>query len=380
MRALRTLLFACLVSESIFGSACRQPAPVVKETPPPPNEVWMSADEMARTGVKTAMVEEKPFEDTLLLAGRVAFDDSRVTHVFSPVAGRITKLEAALGAHVKKGAPLAVIESPDIGSVSADVHKAEADLVTTQRAFERQERLYKQGAGTQVDRDQAEDDYRKSKAELARTRERARLMGAYGGVTQGFVLRSGIEGDVVARAATPGMEVQSQYATGGAPELFTIGGIERVWVLADVYEMDAARVKKGATVDVTVVALPGRTFTGVVDYVGDVLDPQLRTLRVRCILGNADRALKPEMFATTRVRVDPRMMLGIPREAVLRLGDQSVVFVDRGLAPGSTKTRFVRLPVTIDERSPDGIVPVERGLVRGDRIVVSGVQILASLL
>ncbi|AKU93906.1 putative Co/Zn/Cd efflux system membrane fusion protein [Labilithrix luteola] len=364
----------------VLSCACRKPAPVVQEEPPPPNEVWMSAEEMSRVGVKVAVVEDSPFDDTLVVGGRVAFDDSRVTHVFSPVAGRITKLEAALGEHVKKGAPLAVIQSPDIGSVSADVHKAEADLVTTQRAFERQERLYKEGAGTQVDRDQAEDDYRKSKAELARALERGRLMGAYGTVTQGYVLRSGIEGDVVARAATPGMEIQSQYSTGGAPELFTIGGIERVWVLAEVYELDAARVKKGAAVDVSVVALPGRTFTGVVDYIGDVLDPQLRTLRVRCILENPDRALKPEMFATTHVSVDPRAALGIPREAVLRLGEQSVVFVERGLAPGGVKTRFVRVPVSIDERAPKGIVPVERGLARGERIVVSGVQILSSLL
>jgi cobalt-zinc-cadmium efflux system membrane fusion protein len=103
---------------------------------------------------------------------------------------------------------------------------------------------------------------------------------------------------VIARSVNPGAEIQGQYGGGTALELFTVGELDSVWLLADVFEMDLGRVQKGAPVSIKVVAYPDRTFSGQVDYITGTLDPATRTARVRCAVPNPARELKPEMYAT----------------------------------------------------------------------------------
>src|SRR5262249_15380098 len=151
-------------------------------------------------------------------------------------------------------------------------------------------------AGSQRDFETAQDNHRKAKAEMERARHKAALFRRAAGddVTQGFTLRAPIEGEVIARNVNPGVEVQGQYSGGTAVELFTVGELDSVWVLADVFEMDLARVRRGAPVTIKVVAYPDRAFQGQVDYITGALDPTTRTARIRCSIANPDRALKPE--------------------------------------------------------------------------------------
>ena len=120
--------------------------------------------------------------------------------------------------------------------------------------------LYEAHAGSQKDFEAAQDNYSKAKAEIERARQKARLFrgGGADAVTQEFVLRAPIEGEVIARNVNPGAEVQGQYSGGTAAELYTVGELDRVWVIADVFEMDLARLKKGANVTIRVVAYPDR--------------------------------------------------------------------------------------------------------------------------
>src|SRR5581483_9644513 len=176
-------------------------------------------------------------------------------------------------------------------------------------------------------------------------------------VTNSYTLRAEIDGEIVARAANPGTEVQGQYSGGNPMELFTIGNLDRVWVIADVFEMDLDRVHVGSRVRVHVVAYPSRVFTGQVDWISGVLDPTTRTTRVRCVFDNSDRALHPEMFATIEIAVDPVHTLAIPRSALLRLGENTMVFVQRGPAPGG-RIRFERVPVAVDDSVGENYYPV----------------------
>src|SRR5262249_16680897 len=153
---------------------------------------------------------------------------------------------------------------------------------------------------------------------------------------------------------------------------------DHVWVLADVFEMDLGRIKKGARVTVHVVTYPNRVFAGVVDWVSGQLDPTSRTAKVRCTIDNVDRALKSEMYATVSISLAERKPLAIPRSAMLRLGDQTVVFVERGGAPGG-QIRFERRPVAVDEDEGGDFLPVTHGLDRGDKIVTSGAILLAGM-
>jgi cobalt-zinc-cadmium efflux system membrane fusion protein len=320
-------------------------------------------------------------EDTISAGGRVSFDDSEVTHVFSPVSGRITRIDARLGQHVTHGATLAVIQAPDIGIASSDLAKAEADEIAARHDLARQRELVAQGAASGRDLEQAEDTFRRAHAERERAAQRVQLLRGGSGdtVTNSYTVRAEIEGEVVGRAANPGMEIQGQYSGGTPFELFTIGNLDRVWVVADVFEMDLDRVHTGSSVRVHVVAYPNRVFAGHVDWISGVLDPTTRTARVRCVFTNADRALRPEMFATVEISVDPVHTLAIPRNALLRLGDSTMVFVQRGPAPGG-RIRFERVPVAVDDTIGENYYPVLHGLDDGMQVVSNNAIQLVGML
>jgi cobalt-zinc-cadmium efflux system membrane fusion protein len=347
----------------------------------PSGEVWLSAADAKQHGIVTEPAAAHVVDDTLVTSGKVTFDDARVAHVYSPVTGRVTKVGAQLGQHVKKGDPLAWIDSPDIGLASADLHKAEAEMVAAEHDFEREKKMFVEHATSEQKLEMAEDDYRQAKAELARAKQKASLFGgaATGTVTQQYVLRAGIEGDVIARNIAPGAEVQGQYANGAAIELFTVGELNRVWVLADIFEADLERVRARENVSLGVVGFAGKTFTGEVDSVASVLDPITRTARVRCVLDNPDRLLKPEMYATVRISVDERQALSVPRSAILHLGDSTMVFVEIG-ASADGRVRYERRPVLVDDVEGTPFLPVSHGLTLGDRVVTAGAELLSGML
>ena len=358
--------------------ACARAAAAPEEQAPE-GEVWLTRTQLDSSQVRLTEVKEVNTPETVRLAGRVTFDDLRVTHVFSPVTGRVTRIFANPGAAVVAGAPLAEIDSPDVGNAMADLLKAQADAQAARYELERQKELYDVHAAPRKDLEQASDAAARASAELDRTRQKMRLLhvGVNGPVTQAFVLRSPIAGRVVTRGLSPGMEVQGQYSGGNVPELFTIGDLDEVWVLADVHEMDVGRIEVGQTVIASVVSFPGDTFPGTVQWVADVLDPTTHTLRVRVELPNHDQKLKPEMNATLTVTVDTRPALVVPRSAVLRLGDEQVVYVSKGeLRDG--RLRLQRRRVTLPSEVPaDGPVRVKAGLEPGAVVVEQGAVLLS---
>lgn len=371
MRALFVMLLLC--------AACREAK--APEPQPPTGEAALTPEQIETLHIETAVAQEREVGGELVASGRIAFDDLRVAHIFSPVTGRITSIRAQPGARVQKGAPLAGLQSPDLGSAVADVRKAEADLIAAEHELRRQKELFAAHAGAQRDLEQAEDNERKARAELNRAREKGRLLhwGGFDRVTQEFVLRSPIAGEVIARNVNPGAEVQGQYSGGASQELFTVGSLDQVSVIADVFEVDLAQVKVGTPISVSVVAFPGRKFEGRVDWISGALDPVTRTARVRAALENPGHELRPEMYATVAIAVPGARALAIPRDALVRLGDQTLVFgvagrTERGM------TRFVRRVVKVDESAGGDYVPVLQGLSPGETIVVRGGLILSGLI
>lgn len=374
----RPLLVAwCLLSCAVAG--CRHPEPP-GPLQPPPGEVWLSPERVRDAKIEIAPVSEQNIDDTILMSGKVTFDDQRVAHVLSPVTGRVMHVDAQLGQKVKKGQALAVLQSPDISAASSDLSKASADLIAAEHDFNRKKELYAVHAASQADYEASEDNYRKAKAEHDRALMKAKLFHSSGsGVTQGYTLSAPIDGEVLTRNLNPGIEVQGLYGGNAAQELFTIGELDLVWVLADVYEIDLARVKVGAKAVVKVVSSPGKAFEGKVDWVSAVLDPVSRTAKVRCIFANPDRLLRPEMYATVLVSVEEKRAVAVPRSAVLRLGDQTVVFTETGQT-AEGKLKFERVPVSVDEGESGDWLPVSHGVEAGMKIVTSGAILLSGML
>jgi cobalt-zinc-cadmium efflux system membrane fusion protein len=241
--------------------------------------------------------------------------------------------------------------------------------------------LFELHAASRKDYEVAQDDYGKAKAEFDRAKKKAQLLRADSAdsVNQGYTLRALIDGEVISRSVNPGAEVQGQYSGGNAVELFTIGELDTVWVLADVFEMDMARLKIGAPVTVRVIAYPDRSFEGAVDWISGALDAATRTAKVRCKINNPQRELKPEMYASVTIATDERRALAIPRSAILRLANQTMVFVHTGSTPQGL-LRFERRPVAVDADAGGEYVPLRRGLQAGEKIVTSGSILLSGML
>jgi len=348
---------------------------------PPPGEVWLTPQQVKDAHLEIEAATDRPVGGTVHAAGRVTFDDLRVGHVFSPVTGRITKILAQPGQRVEKGQALCVIQSPDLGSAISDMAKAQASLFQAERDWKRQKELLELHAAAQRDYEAAESTYLNAKAEMERAETKARLLRNAGldAVTQEYVLPSPIAGEVIMRGANPGLELQGQYSGGSAVELFTIGELDRVWVLADVYEMDLPHVKKGADVAVNVLSYPGETFNGAVEWIAGALDPISHIAKVRCSIANPDGKLRPEMFGTAAITVNPDQKFAVKRSALLQLGEQPVVFAQIGTTPGG-QLRFERKPIAVDEMSDGAYVPIKNGVERNENIVVNGGVLLLGML
>jgi cobalt-zinc-cadmium efflux system membrane fusion protein len=353
----------------------------------PNDEVWPTQQQLGEARITVAPVLEREVRDAVSVGGRLAFDDQRVSHIFSPVSGRVTRVLAEIGQRVQKGAPLLAISSPDVGAFVADVVKAEAGLVAAEHEYRRQQDLYSYAApvhaGTRKDLEAAEDAWRKGKAELDRAREKAHLLdaGNVDKVSQEYILRSPIAGEVIARAATPGLEIQGQYALqGNALELFTIGAIDHLWILGDVYEMDRPHVNEGDDVELRLPTYPDEVFHGKVDWVSDVLDPVMHTAKVRCVVDNAERLLRPDMYEALQISVSGRRLLAIPRAALMRTGNETVVFVETGQRRPDGAVVFKRRRVIANEAVQGDILPVLGGLRPGERVAVDHSVLLLGML
>jgi cobalt-zinc-cadmium efflux system membrane fusion protein len=357
-----------------------RPIPPAATAPAELGVARLSAAQVSAAKLEVQTAGDRVVGRGVRITGRVVLRDLDTAHVFSPVTGRVVRIEAPLGATVKARTPLAIIASADVGQAFSDVEKAGADDAAAAAELRRQRELFEAQAVARKDLEAAQAGAAKARAELDRARHKARLLRstARDGEAQEYVLRAPIDGEVLARNVSPGVEVQGQYAGGNVVELFTIGNLDPILVEADAFETDLARIRVGAAASVEVAAYPGLTFPATVEWIADALDPQTRTARVRCALPNPDHQLKPEMFATVTITSGGTSRLALPRSALLRLGDQVVAFVETS-APGAGTRVFQRRPVGIDEDDDGEFVPITHGVSRGERVATSGAILLAGM-
>ena len=368
---MKRLALSVVVLASLFLIAgCEHKS--AAESPPsaPPGEAWLTPEQVTKANLVIEPAIEHEVGAMIVASGRITFHDEKVSHVFSPVSGRVSDIRAQLGQRVKKGDLLAVIQSSDMSQVSSDLGKAEADLIAAEHDYQRKKDLLEAHAGSKSDFEVSEDNYRKARAEMERARSKAALFRTGSKVGGGFGLTSRIDGEVIAKGVSPGMEVQGQYGTGGAIELFTIGELDTVWMLAEVFEMDLPRVKAKAKVTVKAVSYPNKTFDGEVDWVSGSFDPGTRTAKVRCTFPNAERLLKPEMYVTASIAAAGTKALAVRRTAVQHMGEVTVVYIEDGLAPNNT-VKFRRVVVVVDEDEDGDYIPVTKGLKPGDKVVAA---------
>ena len=345
------------VSSSLLGDPTARPGVLWRRAP------FHTRCRIARPRPEPASID--PSETAVSVTGMVAYDEERVAAMVAPVRGRVLHLLAAQGDHVERGQDLAVISSPDAASMSAGLLQARARRLAALRTLQRAEAVAAQGAGSQQELVEARSAFAQAGAEETRADATLRSMGAHGPMAPTYTLHSPIAGTIMQRTLRQGTDVRPD----AHEPAFIIADLEHLWVLAHLHESMAATVNLGDTAEIETASLPGRRFTGTVQYVSDAIDPVSQTLVVRIGLANPGRFLRPDMFARVTLHTHPSGRIVLPNSALVLLPDGEGVFVET--APGHYDRRHVTLGAEIDGR-----VQVLSGVTPGERVVVQGVMLL----
>ena len=338
------------------GKNGEPPALLVREG----GKIVVPAGSALRNALAVEPAASRPVSAKLVFPGVVEADPARTAPVLTPLAGRVTKLEVALGDRVHKGQTLALIDSPDLDQAFADDAKAADTLGLATKNLQRQEGQHKIGAASDRDLDQAKSDRAQAQAEYTRTQARLRMLGPSSGKSHLLVVAAPASGSVTTLSVAPGTMVNDPTQA-----LMTVVDLSTVWVTAQVPEKNSGEVAKDQSAEVTLAAYPGKALQGRVLNVSDVLDPDSRRERVRIAFANPGYALKPNMFATVTVSGPQRTEVVVPSSALLMNNDRTSVFV--ATAPWTFERRTVE-----PDLGDESLVPIRSGLAPGEQVVVKG--------
>src|SRR6202035_3632656 len=241
-----------------------------------------------------AVAVEHASTSQLMATGAVSPDIARTVPVISLAAGRVVEIHARLGDAVTKGQLLLRVQSADLSAAFSDYRKAVADDKLARVQFERAKLLYDKGAISLNDFQTAEDVQNKAQVDVENTTEHLRVLGADINHPAAIVdILAPISGVITDQQVTTAAGVQGL----SSPNPFTISDLSTVWILCDVYENDLANVHVGQTAKIRLNAYPEKLFTGRINNVGPLLDPSLRTAKVRIEVRNSG-LMRVGMFAT----------------------------------------------------------------------------------
>jgi membrane fusion protein, heavy metal efflux system len=334
--------------------------------------VRLSPDEVTRAHITVTPVEAVALSESVTIPGVVEPNAYKQTVVTALVAGRITRVLAELGQHVRRGQALAEVYSPEL----ADAQRAYISDAATLRAHEQQlariDSLVAIGSASRQELEMAHAEHAALTTSLEGARTRLELLGltadqvaaleSAAQITATTQVRAPLDGVVTARAATPGANVE------GTMPLFTVVDLSTVWVVGEVYEHDFPKVGVGRPALVTVSAFPDLALHSTISYIDSQLRRETRTAEVRVEVQNRQDQLRLGMYAQLRIdTVGSRVGPVIPKAAIQTVGDRAVVYVSDPNAPGVFQARTIKTGLEAGDR-----IAVESGVAIGESVVSAG--------
>jgi membrane fusion protein, heavy metal efflux system len=367
LRALKVLALAAAIS----STACSPDSDSASQrTSVTPSNVTLTAPQ--RGNIHLYTVAASHFRQTIEATGAVDFDNDQATSVLAPFSGPVSRLLVSLGEHVKQGQPLAVVDSPDFATAVSAYRKAISTAQTARRLADLDKDLVEHNGVARREADQAETDAANAEADreaalqslvslqvpaqtikdIQEGRPISRLDG---------VIRAPIAGTVVEKLITPGQLLQA-----GSTPCFTVADLSRVWVMAQIFGADLESVRVGDQAEV-VTGIGTAKFSGIVDNISALVDPDTRSVVARVVVKNPGDLLKKQMYVRVSIQAHQENTgLLVPVSAVLR-DDVNLPFVYFLQPDGS----FARQHVTLGYRASDQY-HIAEGLKAGDQIVVDG--------
>ncbi|WP_291692354.1 efflux RND transporter periplasmic adaptor subunit [Bradyrhizobium sp.] len=379
---------AALVFAGVVGASRTFVERAKSETTKPAkaNSSRFTPNEAQWASLEVAPVTEQVFRAEHVTEGKIAIDEDTSTPIFSPYAGRVTKLLVKPSDTVARGQALFVIEATDTVQALNDyvtalsgLNTARSKLNLAQIVEKRQDDLYagkavplKDWQQAQADLTTAQNDMRAAETAVEAAHNRLRILGRSEEQISAFQqtrqisadtpIYSPIGGTVIQRKVGPGQFI----ASGASDPVFVIGDLSTVWLTAFVRESEAADVRIGQGIDFAVLALPGRIFKARIDYVSAAIDPSSRRLMVRATIDNKDGLFKPEMFANVTIYAgEDHASVGVPKQALIYEGDKVRLWVardDRSIELRTIETGFIN----------GDLVEVRKNLEAGEKVITKG--------
>lgn len=321
--------------------------------------VYISPERQQLIGVKTAVAERRSLSREIRATGKVAFDETKVTHIHTKISGFVEEVFVDfVGKPVRRGQPLFTLYSPDLVATQEEYLLA----LRSNQSLKNSSFPWVSGGSTNLleaarKRLQLWDISEKELRELEESGKAKRALTIY----------SPVDGIVTQRAAY-------HHGKNVTPEmdLYTIVDLSTVWILGQVYEHELPLIRIGQSVQVEFPYGTGmRSRNGLVSFISPVLEPKTRTAEVRVEFANADLTLRPEMYVNFNARVGLGSPIVIPADAVLDTGKDQYVFVDKG--QGYFEPRAVKVG-----EETDGFYSIESGLKAGERVATAANFILDS--
>jgi cobalt-zinc-cadmium efflux system membrane fusion protein len=302
----------------------------------------------------------------LFVTGTVIPDIARTVPVISLASGRVVDIRARLGDAVKKGQLLLRVRSDDISGGFDAYRKAISDELLARKQLDRAKVLYEHGAIAQGDLEVAQDTEDDAKTTLDTSTEHLHLLGSDPDNPKGIVdIFAPVSGVITDQEVTNSAFVQA-YST---PSPFTISDLSSVWIVCDVYESDMANVRVGQPADIKLNAYPDKILKGTISNIGSILDPNIRTTKVRIELANPGEMIRPGMYGTaTLFGKEKRAYTAVPASAIVHLHDRDWVFVP-------AQEKFKRIQIVSGEQLPNNMQEILSGLQPGQQVVTNAINL-----
>lgn len=364
------LLSLALIATLVMSGCKSDKVNAAAEAPPPAKVIpgvdvtFFAVEHPEWYPIATATEYQAPSQ--LSVTGTVFPDVARTVPVISLASGRIVDIRARLGDTVKKGQLLLRVRSDDISGGFDAYRKAVSDELLARKQLDRAKVLYEHGAIAQGDLEVAQDTEDDARTTLDTATEHLRLLGSDPDNPKGIVdILAPVSGVVTDQEVTNGAAVQA-YST---PNPFTISDLTTVWIVCDVYENDMANVRLGQSADIKLNAYPDKVLKGTISNIGSILDPNIRTAKVRIELANPGEMMRPGMFASaTLLGKGKQTYTAVPASAIVHLHDRDWVFIP-------VQEKFKRIQVVSGEQLPNKMQEILSGLQPGQQVVTNAINL-----
>ncbi|MFN7981726.1 MAG: efflux RND transporter periplasmic adaptor subunit [Vicinamibacterales bacterium] len=334
--------------------------------------VRLSPDDVARAHILTTPVEAMALGESVTIPGLVEANAYRQTAVTALIPGRIARVLAELGQRVRRGQALAELYSPELADAQRAYISASAALRAHEQQLARTDALVAIGSMSRQDLEMAHAEHAALTTNLEQTRTRLELLGlpaervaaleSASQITAAMEIRAPLDGVVTTREASVGANVE------GTTALFTVTDLSTVWIVGDLNERDFPKVAVGRAATVTVSAFPDLALHGTISYIDPQLSRETRTARVRVDVPNRQDQLRLGMYAQLRIdTVGDHVGPAIPKTAIQRVGDHTVVYVADPTTPGLFLERTIRTGVEAGDK-----IGVRSGVAIGESVVTAG--------